>query len=54
MEGIYLMHLREFIKSNENVLKLGRSHNLDKRTKQYPNGSEVLLKIKNEVLVKIK
>ena len=46
MEGIYLMHLREFIKSNENVLKLGRSHNLDKRTKQYPNGSEVLLKIK--------
>ncbi len=42
------MHVREFIKSKENVLKLGRSHNLDKRTKQYPTGSEVLLKIKCE------
>jgi len=46
MEGIYLMRLREFIKSKENVLKLGRSHTLDNRVKQYPNGSEVLLKIK--------
>ena len=42
-EGVYLIQPREFIKSNENVYKLGRSIHLDNRVKQYPNGSNTLL-----------
>jgi hypothetical protein len=42
-EGVYLIHPREFIKTNENVYKLGRSLHLDIRVKQYPNGSNTLL-----------
>ena len=42
-EGVYLIHPREFIKTNENVYKLGRSIHLDNRVKQYPNGSYTLL-----------
>ena len=43
MEGLYLMHTREFIKSEEKIYKLGRSFTLDNRVKQYPNGSNTLL-----------
>jgi len=42
-EGVYLIQPREFIKSNENVYKLGRSFHLDNRVKQYPNGSNTIL-----------
>jgi len=52
MEGIYLIHIREFIKSKENVLKLGRSDNLDNRVRQYPKGSNILfmMKCKDSIL----
>ena len=43
-EGVYLIHPREFIKTNENVYKLGRSIHLDNRVKQYPNGSKIGIK----------
>ena len=45
MEGVYLIHTREFIKSDETIYKLGRSFTLDNRVKQYPNGSKILLMI---------
>lgn len=52
MEGIYLIHIREFIKSKENVLKMGRSDNLDNRVRQYPKGSNILfmMKCKDSIL----
>ena len=51
-EGVYLMHIREFIKSHEPIYKIGRSNILDNRVKQYPNGSNILLmiKCKNSIL----
>ena len=42
MEGIYLMHTRECLNANLLIYKLGRSHTLDKRIKQYPNGSSII------------
>jgi hypothetical protein len=42
-EGIYLIQEREFIKCNENVYTLGRSHNLGERIKYYPKESKLLL-----------
>jgi flagellar biosynthesis GTPase FlhF len=42
MEGIYLIHTREFFNHNEKIYKLGRSHHLSKRIKQYPNGSNII------------
>lgn len=43
---IYLLQEREFIKTNENIYKIGKSkqENL-KRFKQYPKGSRLLLQI---------
>ena len=40
------MHIREFIKSNENIFKLCNSIDMQKQIQNHPNGSEVLLKIK--------
>ena len=42
-EGIYLIQEREFIKTCENIYKIGRSHNLDERIKQYPKQSKLFL-----------
>lgn len=42
MEGIYLVHTREFLNSNKPIYKIGRSSNIVNRTRQYPNGSNVL------------
>ena len=42
MEGIYLVHTREFVNSNKPIYKIGRSSNIVNRTKQYPNGSNVI------------
>ena len=43
---IYLLIEREFIKSNENVYKLGRTQQNDnKRLKQYPKGSKLIFQI---------
>ena len=49
MEGIYLIHTREFIKSNKNIYKIGRSNNIECRIRTYPKGSNVLfiMKCKN-------
>ena len=44
-EGIYLIHTREFISTNAQIYKIGRSNYLDNRVKQYPNGSKILLMI---------
>ena len=43
MEGIYLVHVREFISTNKNIYKIGRSHDIDNRVRQYPKGSSIIL-----------
>jgi hypothetical protein len=45
-EGIYLLHTREFINTNKQIYKLGRSNHLENRVKQYPNGSIIMLMLK--------
>ena len=42
MEGVYIIHTREFINANLPIYKLGRSNNLSNRVKQYPNGSNIM------------
>ena len=44
-EGIYLIHIREFIITNKNIFKLGRSHNIDKRMGRYPKGSSIIAQL---------
>jgi excinuclease UvrABC nuclease subunit len=44
-EGIYLVQEREFIKTNEDVYKIGKSNNLSQRVRGYPKGSRLLLLI---------
>ena len=60
---IYLIKLREFIKTNENIYKIGRtSQNGLKRINQYPKGSELILfrkcidciKLESELIKKFK
>jgi len=45
MEGVYLVHTREFITADIPIYKIGRSYNIENRTKQYPRGSNVLFMI---------
>jgi len=52
MEGIYLIHVREFAKSKEPIYKLGRSNNLENRVRNYPNGSIVLFTMKCKESIK--
>lgn len=40
---IYLIREREFIKTNENVYKIGKSTNVTVRLMKYPKGSEIIL-----------
>ena len=42
-EGIYLLQTRELISMNKNIYKIGRSFNLNKRMKQYPKESNLIL-----------
>jgi hypothetical protein len=42
MEGVYLMHTRECVNAKLLIYKIGRSHNLGSRIKQYPNGSNII------------
>jgi len=42
MEGLYLIHAREFITIKKPIYKIGRGGNLYQRIKQYPNGSNLL------------
>lgn len=44
---IYLIHIREFLTTGQNVYKIGRTQQKDlKRFKAYPNGSELLFHAK--------
>lgn len=43
MEHIYLIHEREFITTNKNIYKIGRSTNISNRMMNYPKGSNILL-----------
>lgn len=45
MSGIYLIHVREFVRNDENIFKIGRSENLSNRAKSYPKGSYIILQI---------
>ena len=45
MEGLYLIHTREFISTNKEIYKIGRSSNIENRVRNYPNGSKILLSI---------
>jgi hypothetical protein len=42
MEVIYIIHLREFIKSGEEVYKIGRTCNPAQRFGSYPSGSDII------------
>ena len=42
MEGIYLIHTRELFTLNKNIYKIGRSHNIENRMKNYPQGSKII------------
>ena len=44
-EGIYLLKTREFANSNQEIYKIGRSHNLSQRVLNYPNKSVIHLMI---------
>jgi len=46
MEGLYLIHTREFITTEMPIYKIGRGGNVQIRVSQYPNGSHVLLLIR--------
>ena len=42
MEGLYLIHTREFITTEMPIYKIGRADNLNQAMVQYPNGSQFL------------
>ena len=42
-EGIYLIQIREFITTNKNIYKIGRSHNIHNRMSQYPKESNIII-----------
>ena len=44
-EGIYLLKTREFVNSNQEIYKIGRSNNLSQRILNYPNKSVLHLMI---------
>ena len=46
MEYIYILREREFVNSNQNVYKIGRTQDWIKRYRQYPKQTEVLFVIK--------
>ena len=52
-ECVYILITREFIRSNENVYKIGRTKNLKRRFNTYPKGSELLnsFEVKDSIYV---
>ena len=42
MEGLYLIHTREFITTNKPIYNIGRGGNIQIRVSQYPRGSQLL------------
>lgn len=45
MGYLYIIHEREFIKTNENVFKFGRTFDIFTRFHQYPKGSKLILSV---------
>jgi len=41
-ESVYMVHPRELIRLAENVYKLGRSHHVESRIRDYPKGSKIM------------
>ena len=39
---VYILREREFLKTNENIVKIGRTANKESRMKNYPKGSDFL------------
>ena len=54
MEGAYLIHTRECFKLNEEIYKIGRSHDIDNRVRQYAKGSKILCLISCENSIQFK
>ena len=48
MEGLYLIHTREFISTNKEIFKIGRNNNIKNILNYYPKGSSLLLSIINK------
>lgn len=42
-QSVYLIIEREFVKSSENIFKLGKTRTMVHRAKKYPNGSNILV-----------
>lgn len=42
---IYIIYVREFLNLCQNIFKIGRTRNIIKRFKQYPNGSVLILSL---------
>lgn len=43
---LYIIHLREFINTKENIYKIGCTYNLERRVKQYPKNSKLIFNVK--------
>ena len=41
-EGIYIIYMREFIATNKNIYKIGRSNDIENNLRNYPKGSSIL------------
>jgi len=54
MEGLYLIHTREFISTNKEIYKIGRSSNITNILNHYPNGSKILLAMINKNSIQCK
>jgi len=54
MEGAYLIHTRECFRLNEEIYKIGRSHDLDTCVRQYARGSKILCLISCENSIQFK
>ena len=54
MEGAYLIHTRECFRLNEEIYKIGRSHDLDTCVRQYDKGSKILCLISCENSIQFK
>ena len=41
-EGIYIIYIREFISTNKNIYKIGRSNDIENKLRNYPKGSRIM------------
>jgi hypothetical protein len=51
-EAVYMVHTRELYVLQKTIYKIGRSHHIDSRIKQYPKGSKIMciVNCKNSVI----